>query len=94
MKFVLVVLCAVILVASSQMISLEDLLKAYEVSSSIDTNEIGTGNGGNPVKVASEALFIPMSLRSCTSGACNFVCKFLGYKYGTCISSETCRCYS
>lgn len=43
MKFVLVVLCAIILVASSQMISLEDLLRAYDVSSDIQTNEIAKG---------------------------------------------------
>nr|XP_021182752.2 uncharacterized protein LOC110371017 [Helicoverpa armigera] len=86
MKLVLVVISAIVLAAYADVISMDDLLKAYY----LNTNEIGD----NSVQVANQALYVPMNLRSCTSGACNFVCKFLGYKYGTCVSSETCRCYS
>ncbi|XP_022829364.1 uncharacterized protein LOC111358455 [Spodoptera litura] len=86
MKLVLFVVCAMILAAYAEVFSIDDLLRAYDISH----NKID----GDSVKMATEALYIPMSLRACTSGACNFVCKFLGYKYGTCVSAETCRCYS
>nr|AAP69839.1 cobatoxin [Spodoptera frugiperda]AAQ18900.1 cobatoxin long form B [Spodoptera frugiperda] len=87
MKLILFVVCAMVMAAYAvEVISVDDLLRAYDVSH----NKID----GESVKMATEALYVPMSLRACTSSACNFVCKFLGYKYGNCVSAETCRCYS
>ncbi|KAJ8726820.1 hypothetical protein PYW08_015217 [Mythimna loreyi] len=78
---VLLVISAVLVVANAK-ITFKDLMQLYDMTqSSTESNTVAT-----------QALFIPMSLKQCTNDLCDEVCKFLGFHHGVCVSSNTCNC--
>ncbi|XP_075972471.1 uncharacterized protein LOC142974194 [Anticarsia gemmatalis] len=70
---------------SARTFSLKDLMEVYEEAQAVEKNH---------VHVATEALYIPTTLKDCNNSACQLVCTTLGFKHGTCVSSTTCHCYN
>ncbi|XP_047023285.1 uncharacterized protein LOC124632479 [Helicoverpa zea] len=80
---ILFVISVVLMVAFAKSLSMNHVLKIYEITHA-DT--------GETTKVATEALYIPLTLKDCSNSACDYVCRMLGYNHGACISSTTCHC--
>ncbi|KAJ8724842.1 hypothetical protein PYW07_015800 [Mythimna separata] len=66
-------------------ITFRDLMQLYDMTQS------STEDTDSDV-VATQSLFIPMTLKQCTNNLCDEVCKFLGFHHGVCVSTTTCNC--
>ncbi|XP_026745925.1 uncharacterized protein LOC113507245 [Trichoplusia ni] len=83
--FIVAVISAMVLAANARFVSLDEALFA-DLDRSVD--EIKS------IREAKEVLYIPTTIKDCTNPGCDYICKLLGFKHGTCVSSTTCRCYS
>ncbi|CAD0198982.1 unnamed protein product [Chrysodeixis includens] len=85
MKFLILVISVMILAVNAKFVTFNDAVFG-DLDSAVD--EIKS------IREAKEVLYIPTTIKDCTNPGCDYICKILGFKHGTCVSSTTCRCYS